>query len=188
LSLSTRGSRTKAGKPRIYTVGHSNRSLDDFLRLLRHAGIEVVVDVRRWPTSRRYPWFSRESLEKELAARGIEYVWKGDVLGGYRKLPEEAGDYASCFQAPGFRAFAYHLARSPEARRAVEWIEGVARERRVAVMCSERLPWRCHRKIISDALALRGYEVVHLIDVGVERRHRPAPCARPTPDGWIDYA
>jgi len=176
-------------KARVYTVGHSNRSLEEFLGLLRDAGIELLVDVRRWPTSRRFPWFSRDSLQEALAGEGIRYVWRGDVLGGYRRLPAEARDYASCFRAPGFRAFAYHLARDPEARRAVLEIEEYARRGvRVAVMCSERLPWRCHRKIISDALVLRGVEVVHLIDAGVEKPHKPAPCARPTRDGWIDYS
>jgi len=176
-------------RARVYTVGHSNRSLEDFLRLLEHAGVELLVDVRRWPTSRRFPWFARDSLSRALERVGIRYLWRGDVLGGYRRLSEEAKEYASCFRAPGFRAFAYHLARDPGARRAVLEIEEYARGGTVvAVMCSERLPWRCHRKIISDVLVLRGLEVVHLIDVGVEKPHKPAPCARPTPDGWVDYS
>jgi len=159
----------------VYTVGHSTRSLEELLRILEGLGARVVFDVRRWPRSRRFPWFNRESLEAELARRGVRYVWLGEELGGRR-----SGDGpGSCIRSKGFRAYATYLASSREAQRAIEAIEEEAsRGPGVVVLCTERLPWRCHRWILADWLVLRGSRVVHVIDLGRSVEHRPAPCAR----------
>ena len=138
----------------IYTIGHSNRSLEEFLSLLDHYGIGLVVDVRRFPTSRKYPHFSRESLEAALSSRGIGYAWLGDLLGGYRK--------------GGYRAYM----ETEEFRRGLERLLELAEGRRTAIMCAERLWFRCHRRFIADALVAMGHEVVHIVEPGREYRHR----------------
>ena len=162
----------------VYTVGHSSRGLDELLSLLEHLGIEFIVDVRRWPTSRKYPHFNRRSLEEALSKRRIMYAWMPE-LGGYRRFGVEVEDIgiARCFESEGFRAYATYILTSPEAKEALERLERLARRHRVAVMCSERIPWRCHRKIISDWLLSRGFRVVHIIDRERLVDHKPTRCA-----------
>ncbi len=142
-------------RPRIYTVGHSNRSLEDLVALLRQAGIQVLVDVRRFPGSRRWPWFQREALQAGVEAAGIRYVWLGKVLGGYTRPPYP--DYTT-------------TARFQEG---LEALEQWAREAPVAILCAEK-DWRhCHRRFIAQALSQRGWEVVHLLDESHREVHPP---------------
>ncbi len=131
----------------IYTVGSSTRTIEEFLDLLREYGVDLVVDVRRWPKS-RFEHFVREELQVHLSEAGIGYEWMGESLGGFRK-----GGYESHMTTDRFAE-------------AIRQLECRARAGRVAVMCSERLPWRCHRRFIGDALERRGWEVVHVIDEG----------------------
>lgn len=138
----------------IYTVGHSNRSLEEFIRLLKKHGIDLVVDVRRWPTSSKFPHFNMESLREELGKNGIEYIWLGDLLGGYRK-----GGYQSYME-------------SAQYREGILKIESLSREHTVAIMCSEKLWFRCHRRFISDTLVKKGYRVVHVIDEKRVQEHK----------------
>ncbi|MET1128417.1 MAG: DUF488 domain-containing protein [Thermoproteota archaeon] len=147
--------RTEGEGPRIYTVGHSTRSINEFLDLLKSYGISVVVDVRRWPTSRKHPWFNREELEKALERRGIRYVWLGELLGGYRE-----GGYESYMATESYR------------RGIEKLLETVRRaDGPVAIMCSEKLWFRCHRRFISDTLTSLGYKVIHILDVGRAQPH-----------------
>lgn len=132
--------------PVIYTVGTSTRSLEEFLDLLRAYGIEAVLDVRRFPTSRRYPHFSSASLASSLAASGITYHYLGDSLGGYRR--------------EGYEAYT----RTPAFRQGLEQAMDVAARGRAAIMCCERFPWRCHRRFIAGHLADLGWQVVHILD------------------------
>jgi len=129
---------------KIYTLGTSTRSLEEFISVLRENGIEVAVDVRRFPRS-RFPHFEGEALAHELPKEGIEYVWMGKELGGYRK-----GGYPAYMET---QAFQEGLRR----------LEDMATKKRVAIFCAERIPWRCHRRFISRRLEERGWEVVHLI-------------------------
>ncbi|KYH39313.1 MAG: hypothetical protein AYL28_000880 [Candidatus Bathyarchaeota archaeon B23] len=156
---------------RVYTIGHSNRSLDEFLGLLEEYGIEAVVDVRRWPTSSRYPHFNGERLCEALEGRGVEYLWLGDVLGGYRRRGLGEASPNKGWSRGGFRNYADY-ALTEEFRRGLRRTLELAGERRTAIMCSERFYWRCHRRIISDHLLARGVEVIHIIDRGKTRRHR----------------
>ncbi len=164
----------------VYTLGHSNRSLEELLSIIKALGAEVVVDVRRWPTSRKYPWFSSESLRGALASVGVRYLWMGGPLGGYRRFGVDVEDTggASCFESQGFRAYALYLTSNPEAFKAMERLEDIAERYNVVILCSERLPWRCHRKIISDWLVLKGFKVIHIIEPGRRVEHKPSPCAR----------
>ncbi len=144
-------------RKRIYTVGHSTRSFEDLVQVLVAHGVEQVVDVRRFPTSRRMPWFNREHLAQALPQRGIVYVWLGDLLGGYRR-----GGYPAYMQTQAFQ-------------RGIRRLVLLANERPTALLCAELLWFRCHRRFIADALCRQGWQVVHLFD---ERRSQVHPCQR----------
>ncbi len=173
----------------VYTVGHSNRSLEELLRLLKRRGIELVIDVRRFPGSRKFPWFNRENLAHELSRIRVGYLWLGDKLGGFRRLGVDVEDTggATCFTSPGFRAYALYVTTNPYAWEAVLRVEGLARSKRTALLCRERLPWHCHRKILSDILVLHGFTVYHIIDENRVIKHKPARCAKLLPDGRVIY-
>jgi uncharacterized protein (DUF488 family) len=130
----------------IYTLGTSTRSIEEFLEILHAREIARVCDVRSFPGSRRYPHFSREPFSLSLRRAGVDYVWMGELLGGYRKGGYEA--------YTGTEGFAAGLSR----------LERLASEAATAVVCAEALPWRCHRRFIAGALEERGWEVVHVLD------------------------
>jgi uncharacterized protein (DUF488 family) len=152
----------------IYTVGHGNRPLEEFSALLKNSEIACLVDVRAYPGSRRHPQFGRAELERSLQATGVRYVWEGKALGG-RRRPRPDSPH-SALRNESFRAYADHM--ETEAFRAgVESVLERASEERVALMCAERLPWQCHRFMISDYLVAAGIEVLHVIDGSTPRRH-----------------
>jgi len=142
LAISLRGRERKV----IHTIGHSTRSLGEFIAILKGLGVEAVADVRRFPRSRHNPQFNEESLGAALAAEGIEYHWLGGDLGGYR-----SGGYEVYTKSEGFRE-------------GLRKLEGLARRRKTAVMCAEKLWFRCHRRFIADELVRRGWEVWHFIE------------------------
>ena len=159
----------------IFTVGHGNRAVEEFVTLLRVAGMDCVMDVRAYPASRRHPQFARDALEGSLARAGIRYEWEGTALGGRRRPAVDSPHTA--LRSPGFRAYADHMVRE-EFRAGVRRVEAVAAVARVAVMCAERLPWECHRYLIADHLVASGASVVHLINEGDTREHSLNPLAR----------
>ena len=171
----------------VFTIGHSNRSLTEFLSLLKKRGIEVLYDVRSFPTSRFVPHFSKESLMSAVKAAGIEYIWDRR-LGGYRRFGRDVKDLgiARCFKSQGFRAYATYLTTNPLAREAVSELATICRRKATAIMCKERIPWRCHRKIISDYMIAKGFRVIHIIDEGHEVIHKLSKCARII-DGELRY-
>jgi len=138
----------------VYTIGHSNRSLAEFLNLLKEYGIEVLIDVRRFPISRKYPHFNRDALSKVLENNEIKYVWLGKLLGGYR-----SGGYLR------------HM-ETREYEEGIRTIIDLARKYRVAIMCSEKLWFKCHRRFISTTLVERGFRVVHIIEHGRTYEHK----------------
>jgi uncharacterized protein (DUF488 family) len=159
----------------IYTAGHGNRLIDEFVGLLQEAGVTCLVDVRAFPASRRHPHFGRAALEKSLPAAGIRYAWEGQALGGRRKPSAQSPHVA--LRHPAFRAYAEHMT-TDEFRRAAERLLELGRAAPAAVMCAERLPWQCHRFLISDFLVAGGNEVVHLVNPGKRQAHRLNPVAR----------
>lgn len=167
----------------IYTIGHGNRPLEEFVGLLGDAGIQCLVDVRAYPASRRHPQFSREALESSLPTVGIRYVWEGRALGGRRKPARDSLHVA--LRNPGFRAYADHMG-SEEFREGVVRLVNLAGTECAAVMCAERLPWQCHRFLISDYLVAGGEKVAHLVNTGAARDHRLNPVARRR-DGKLFY-
>ena len=167
----------------LYTVGHGTRALDDFVRLLHEHRINELVDVRRYPGSRRNPQFARATLEQELPARGIAYSWRGDRLGGRRH--GGSASRHSGLRNTAFRAYADHM-DSAEFREALSELLDDARERRVGVMCAETVWWRCHRRLIADAATMRGVDVVHL-GMGTPQPHVVTPALRPDDHGFPVY-
>ncbi len=157
----------------VYTIGHSNRSIDEFVRLLLKHGIEVLADVRRFPTS-KYEHFKQENLREHLAAVGIEYVWF-EKLGGYRKKVFEKSPNVA-IKSEGFRNYADYM-MTDEFRREIDKLLEIANVKRIAIMCAEKFFWRCHRKFIADYLTFLGHTVVHILNDEL-RRHRLSREAR----------
>jgi len=136
-----------------------------------------VVDIRRFPSSARFPHFVRERLAEGLREAGIEYVWLGKELGGLRKKGNQHSPHRA-LRSPGFRNYADHMGTS-EFREGVGKLLELAGHTRVALMCSERLWWRCHRSLVSDFLtACSGVEVIHIVEEGKTEPHRLHRAAR----------
>jgi uncharacterized protein (DUF488 family) len=159
----------------VFTIGHSTRSGDEFLGVLESYGIEVLVDVRRLPGSRRWPQFDSATIQRALAERGIDYCWIAQLGGRRRPQP---GSRNTAWQHPAFRAYADHLSTQEFADGLFELLM-LARGRRTAVMCAEVLWWRCHRRLIADVLVVLGLTVVHVVDAEKQELHRlTAPAQR----------
>ena len=159
----------------IHTIGHSTRSIEVFLALLNRHGIELLIDVRRWPTSTRFPHFGRERLSASLAAEGIDYLWRED-LGGYRKPSPDSPNTG--WRVGAFRAYADFM-MTPAFDRIMAELERLGDTKRIAVMCAEAVPWRCHRQLIADAFLVRGRQARHILEDRCEE-HRLTPFARPS--------
>jgi uncharacterized protein (DUF488 family) len=164
----------------VLTVGHGTLSTDDLVALLRAGTVDTLVDVRRFPGSRRSPHLAKDVLAADLADRGIGYRWLPD-LGGRRSVPPDSPD--TWWTVAAFRGYAAHM-RTADFVTAVDALLGAGQ--RPAAMCSETLWWRCHRRLISDYLvAVRGLAVAHLMPGQVARPHVVAAGARVTPDGLV---
>jgi len=131
----------------IWTIGHSNRSKEEFLNLLREHSIEVLADIRSFPTS-KIEHFKKENLEKWLPENGVEYMWLGKELGGYRK-----GGYKRHMRTKLFRE-------------GVQKLLEIAKQKRTCMMCMEKNPKYCHRRFLSAHLERKGVEVIHIIEKG----------------------
>ena len=158
----------------VHTLGHSTLALEDFLRLLEAHSLDAIADVRRFPASRRHPHFAREPLAASLAARGVAYSWL-PALGGRRGGRPDSPHVA--WRNAAFRGYADHM-DSAEFRDGLDALLALAAAHRVAVMCAEAVPWRCHRQLIADALVVRGVEVRHVTGRGAGEPHRLTPFAR----------
>lgn len=143
----------------IWTIGHSTRPLDELIRMLRGHGITLLVDVRTIPRSRRHPQYHREALAASLGGVGIGYV-PMPGLGGLRTPRKDSTNTA--WKNAGFRGYADYM-QTPEFEANIDTLLEQARGERVAYMCAEAVPWRCHRSLLSDALTARGHEVLHIM-------------------------
>lgn len=148
----------------IHTIGHSTRTLDELVELLRRHGVDHLADVRAHPGSRRFPHFSRSSLEISLPQLGIEYSHHEQLGGRRRGVPNSPN---GAWRNASFRAYADYMG-SPEFARALDSIIDLASGRSVAIMCAEAVPWRCHRWLLSDALVSRGVDVRHIMEARSE--------------------
>ncbi len=151
---------------RIWTVGHSNHPIEKFVEILKAHEIERVLDVRRFPVSRKWPHFDAAALSVTLPAAEIDYVGLPEV-GGRRKARPDSPHTA--WRTEAFRGYADFM-DTEEFGRALEKAIELARERRSALLCAEALPWRCHRSLIADALIARGWEVFEILS---EKEARP---------------
>jgi uncharacterized protein (DUF488 family) len=156
----------------IWTIGHSNRSAEEFIAVLHAHRIEAIADVRRFPGSRRHPHFGGAALAATLDLRGIDYAWL-DKLGGRRR--GETGPHQAAWRNPSFRAYAGYTWTEDFAT-GLEELLHLACARRTAIMCSEVLWWRCHRALVSDVLRFTGCEVIHIAD---DKPGKPHPYTAP---------
>ena len=160
---------------RIWTIGHSTRSIDDFIFLLEENGIKLLADVRSLPGSNRYPQFNREALAKSLADAGIRYEHFPE-LGGRRKPKPDSHNTA--WRNASFRGYADYM-ETEEFHKGVERLLALAGEAGpAAIMCAEAVWWRCHRSLISDYLKARGVEVMHILNIKKTEPHPYTSAAR----------
>jgi uncharacterized protein (DUF488 family) len=166
----------------VFTVGHSTRSADDFVRVLKAHRIELLVDVRSFPGSRRLPHFNKESLKHSLEPAGVEYEHMPQ-LGGRRKASPDSKNTA--WMNAGFRGYADYM-ETEAFRQGIDELLKLANSKRTAVMCAEAVWWRCHRSLIADYLKSNGVDVLHLID---EKKSEPHPytSAARIIDGKLSY-
>ena len=146
----------------IFTIGHSNRSLEEFLGLLAESRIECVVDVRRLPGSRRYPQFDADALARSLADHEIDYLYLPPLCGRRSKRELEGAAPESFWTNASFARYAAY-ARSEAFENGLHELLVRARTQRCVVMCSEAVWWRCHRRIIADHLLVLGVPVCHIM-------------------------
>lgn len=159
----------------IWTIGHSNHELDTFLGLLGSQSITMVADVRRFPGSHRHPHFGAESLKASLASSGIGYRHFPGLGGRRGKASPESPNTA--WRVMSFNAFADYM-NTDEFRTALAELTALACDHRAAIMCSEALPWRCHRRLIADALVLGGWTILDILGSGPPKEHALTPFAR----------
>lgn len=167
----------------VFTLGHSDRSFDKVLEMLRAESVGQLVDVRRFPGSRTHPQWNQQSIVGALPL-DVAYTWIAE-LGGRRYTPVGTETQNGWWRVKAFRDYADHL-QSEEFARGLTELVSLANERVTAIMCSEAVPWRCHRRLIADALLVQGVEVHHLI---ASRRTEPAvltPAVR-IRDGHLMY-
>lgn len=158
----------------LWTVGHSTHPIEEFIDMLSAHGVTCIADVRRFPGSRNFPQFNPVALEQSLAAAGTGFT-PMPSLGGRRKaLPDSPH---AAWRNEAFRGYADYM-DTPEFASAAESLAEVARDDRVAVMCSEAVWWRCHRSMIADYFKAHGWTVLHIMGQGDAKEHPYTPVAR----------
>ncbi len=161
--------RRKRKKVSVYTIGHSTRSIEEFFGLLREFNIRVLVDIRRYPSSRKFPHFNSDMLWESLGEGGVEYMWF-EALGGRRHGSVNDHSPNTLLRSPGFRNYADHML-TEEFSAAIQELISVASNSKTAIMCAEMLYWRCHRMLVSDFLTAQGIIIEHILGPGNLRTH-----------------
>lgn len=164
----------ESGKKIIWTIGHSTRTLDELIAMLKSFRIALVADVRSYPGSRRYPHFNKEALEISLAKNNIQYFHIKD-LGGRRKANPDSKN--TTWRSEAFRGYADYMETSAF-KKGIEQLQLLAEKQRTTYMCSEAVWWRCHRSLISDYLKSIGWTVMHIMDIGKADEHPYTSAAR----------
>jgi len=167
----------------LYTIGHSTRSIDEFLSALRAHSIGALVDIRSFPVSRRLPHFNRESLEQTLSASGIQYLWLKELGGRRRKIRDDSPNVA--LRNASFRNYADYMLTA-EFEHGISELLSLAQRSPTAYMCAERVYFRCHRMLVSDWLVAHGHAVLHIDAEGPPRTHKLMSEARVV-DGQVIY-
>lgn len=167
---------------RVWTIGHSTRSAAEFLELLAKNEIAMLVDVRRFPGSRKYPHFGGEALEESLARVEIGYQHLAELGGRRQPNPDSHNDI---WNNKSFRGYADYM-ETPEFENGIELLLKTACEKRTAIMCSEAVWWRCHRSLVADFLKARGVEVIHILGLKKNEIH-PYTAAAQLANGVLSY-
>ena len=169
---------------RLWTIGHSTRTIDNFISLLKENEIELLADVRAWPGSKRYPQFNKDALAESLAAHGIRYEHFPE-LGGKRKSKPDSRNTA--WRNASFRGYADYM-ETEQFQKGIERLLDLAAEAGpTAIMCAEAVWWRCHRSLIADCLKARGVEVLNILGANNVELHPYTPAARIV-NGELNYA
>jgi|SRR5690242_10824211 uncharacterized protein (DUF488 family) len=158
----------------IFTVGHSTLPIETFVALLKTYGIERLVDIRTVPRSRHNPQFNGDALDNALRAEAIEYVLL-QKLGGLRHARKDSPNAG--WRNKSFRGYADYM-QSPEFEDALATLIQLSRQKRVAIMCAEAVPWHCHRSLVADALMVHGVPVIEILSQSSHRMHKLTPFAR----------
>jgi len=166
----------------IFTIGHSNRSIDEFVALLTQNGVEVLVDIRKMPKSRHNPQFEGNALRQSLRTASIDYTHE-PLLGGLRR--GRTNSVNDGWRNTSFRAFADYMA-TDEFRQGLDAVLREAARRTTVIMCAEAVPWRCQRTLVADALKAAGREVFHIVGSGKPSAHKYTPFLR-SQDGVLTY-
>ncbi|WP_139856413.1 DUF488 domain-containing protein [Aequorivita sinensis] len=167
----------------IWTIGHSTRTFDEFLKLLQSFKIKSLVDVRHYPGSRKFPQFNKDNLEKSLPENNIEYTHLID-LGGRRKPNSNSKNDA--WRLDSFKGYADYMA-TEDFKQALNTLKEIAAEKQTAIMCAEAVWWSCHRSLISDILKVDGWEVLHIMSENKATEHPYTAPARIV-DGKLNYS
>ncbi len=154
-------------KPTLYTIGHSTRTIEEFLELLKSFDIKILADIRRLPGSRKFPQFDQDNLKRSLEENSIEYIYLED-LGGRRK--PSASSVNTVWRNKSFQAYADYMETKAFANGAAE-LADIATQKTTAIMCSEAVWWRCHRSMVSDYFKAKGWEVLHIMALGKVTEH-----------------
>ena len=169
---------------RIWTIGHSTRAIDEFISLLEENAVKLVVDVRAWPSSKRYPHFNKEAMTESLAAHGIRYEHFLE-LGGKRKANPDSCNTA--WRNASFRGYADYMETEQFQKGIDRLLDVAAKVGPTAIMCAEAVWWRCHRSLIADYLKSRGVEVLHILGANKVEPHPYTPAAQIV-NGKLSYA
>ena len=162
-----KGKIPKNARP-VLTVGHSTRSIEEFIQLLEAHGVRRIVDVRTVPRSRHNPQFGKEALAKSLKKAGIGYELMPGLGGLRRPLPDSVN---TGWRNKSFRGYADYM-QTPQFQQSLQQLIAVASRECVAIMCAEAVPWRCHRSLIADALAARGIVAEHIMSASRRNAHK----------------
>jgi uncharacterized protein (DUF488 family) len=165
--------KVRKGEYSVFSIGHSTRNLDEFLELIERFRIQWLLDIRTIPRSRHVPQFNSDSLERALQNHGIGYRHV-KRLGGLRKPAHNSPNMG--WRNLSFRGFADYM-QTAEFKKGLSEVLDLASKKKVALMCAEAVPWRCHRSLISDSLLIRGIEVLHIISAKNVRLHELTPFA-----------
>lgn len=165
---------SKSNKPIIFTVGHSTRSLAEFIALLRSHGVRRILDIRSIPRSRHNPQFNSDTLGPALRSEGLAYTHL-KKLGGLRHSKADSKNTA--WRNKSFRGFADYM-QTPEFAAGLARAMKLAKSKPCALMCAEAVPWRCHRSLVADALLARGYSVADIVSTSRAQPHKLTPFAR----------
>ena len=168
---------------KIWTIGHSTRSLNEFLELLDFFKIQVLADVRSFPGSKKFPHFNKEALKISMNQNSIEYIHIPE-LGGRRKTVKDSKNTA--WKNEAFRGYADYMA-TESFKKGIDKLIEIAGSKRTAYMCSEAVWWRCHRSMISDYLKVKGWEVFHIMGTNKIQSHPLTSPARVI-QGTLDYS